>query len=318
MRLQPIPIFNLPYSRKAQLYQTCPYRQVTGKQFCYNRRCKNPQCRRKEAWKEDCIFQRSCAWLPPTHFITLDTPWRYYGVGFSKIINRFICLLERMSGGSIHQQWRYDSTAKGRWPHVHMLARCTLPITSEMVSACWEPLWIDDYDGEICSADCKSIYDVEKAIVYFTKVDRFIPRISKQEWYGRMSGGNRSFFCTSKKALWVSSYYRDNYNTAKWMEMERELERCYPCMVRDLLPVELTVKVAVTTVKHRRLQLPIVYINRLVNRFGLSWYYSCSYVKSLATVSYCHHPKNRKRLLYTIGNCQSNQFLRYSVWANAP
>lgn len=170
-------------------------------------------------------------------------------------------------------QWRYDQTAKGRWPHCGVLIRAVIPnpktddyfvwrdqpdpvrvsITTEMVQAAWEPLWIDDYGGEFFDAQCEPIYDVAGAITYFTKVGRNkkeLRQVRRQEWHGRMSGGNRSFFCAPKgttpekkkknkkrkpdtKSLWRSKYHKTDYKIAEWAEVELRLAREYPWMVSD-------------------------------------------------------------------------------------
>jgi len=205
---------------------TSPY---GGHRPCYNRRCANQDCRNKAAWKEYTILVRSCLRLPPTHFATFTFPLLYYGWNSTQIINRFLKALRRQlpRGTAFHQVWRVDPQTKGRFPHVHMLIRSDCDITTEMI----RPLWREIWDGEDVEADCRQVDDVTGVVQYFTKHGEDQKRIPKQEWQGRLSGGDRRFYVNTKKSLFTDEHYRQDYDTAVLAELEARLGREYPEMM---------------------------------------------------------------------------------------
>lgn len=267
----------------------CPSPYNRSHRPCYNRRCSCQDCRNKAAWKEYTTLIRSCLRLPPTHFITLNTPWLYYGWNSTQLINRFVKALRRLlpRGHAFAQVWRYDPNTQGRFPHVHMLVRTDATISPEAVAAAWSSVWPDEeVDSHIRPVD-----DVYGAVVYFTKHGDDQKRILKAEWQGRTCGGDRKFYCNTKKSLFTDSHYRQDYDDALMGELQARLERDYP----QLMGMANTPSARITE-----------------NKIGSTVPYSLLHL---------YRPPFRKKR-FTIKcrrrPCNPHPMLRYCIWIVAP
>jgi len=128
-------------------------------------------------------------------------------------------------------------------------------------------------------------------VQYFTKHGEDQKRMPKQEWQGRLSGGDRRFFVNTKKALFTDEHYRRDYDTAVLAELEQSLAREYPEMMglAETPPARATEIEVKSTIPYSLFPLRLVPLHQ--KRFIV--------------------PVNRRRPCWFL-------ILRYCVWTRAP
>lgn len=177
-----------------------------SRKLCGCRRCATHACRSWGAEKEYTILVRSLSRLPATHFITLNFPWNDTGGDCTKRINTFFKKLMKRVGCEVYFYWWFDGQ-KGKFPHVHVLVRSEKDISAWAVQLSWSETWpgeaIDSSDTDVRVCD----ENVDRQAQYVTKRGKYILRVPKSIWAGRLSGGCRKFWVASRKALWSDPHY---------------------------------------------------------------------------------------------------------------
>jgi hypothetical protein len=78
--------------------------------------------------------------------------------------------------------------------------------------------------------------DLAEVIRYFTKHGDRLRQVSRQEWAGPLSGGDRTFYCASKKLLFRDDHYREEYDAFELGTLETQLKVQFPDLYESPAP----------------------------------------------------------------------------------